>query len=158
VRSCHEYPDWSWDGVRFRFLEAEPGESASTNNRSCILQVLGYHIALLPGDIEALQEGRLLQRYGGALASDILLAPHHGSTTSSSEAFVGGVHPAEVVFTVSYRNRWGFPDRGVQARYRAHGGRLWRSDRDGAIVFTSRRGGLSVEPMRGPPRRIWRRW
>ncbi len=158
VRSCHDYADWRWDGVYFRFLPLITTTDMNTNNRSCILQVQGYHRALLPGDIEIQQEEYLVETQGDALAADILLAPHHGSKTSSSEAFVASVSPAQVVFTLSRNNRWGFPDATVEARYRNHALRLLRSDRDGAIVFTSRREALSVKTMRGSPRRLWRRW
>jgi competence protein ComEC len=157
VRSCHEYPDWYWDGVLFRFLVADSA-TGSTNNRSCILQVIGHHRLLLPGDIEALQESKLVAAYGDELAADVLLAPHHGSGTSSSQQFVDRVRPGQVVFTLARNNRWGFPVESVAARYQAIGARIYRSDRDGAIRFTSEAEGLRVGTLRNPPRRIWRRW
>ena len=157
VRSCHEYPDWYWDGVLFRFLEADSA-TGSTNNRSCILQVIGHHRLLLPGDIEVLQESKLVAAYGDELAADILLAPHHGSGTSSSQLFVDRVKPAQVAFTLARNNRWGFPDEAVTARYQALGARIFRSDQDGAIRFASAAEGLRVTTLRNPPRRIWRRW
>ncbi|MCP4469767.1 MAG: DNA internalization-related competence protein ComEC/Rec2 [Gammaproteobacteria bacterium] len=158
VRSCHGYPDWRWDGVLFRFLEtgAPPGDS--TNNRSCVLQVTGYQRALLPGDIEIEQETRLVDAYGDRLAADILVAPHHGSGTSSSRPFLRRVNPSHVVFTVARNNRWDFPDALVIVRYRELGSRLYRSDRDGAVTITSRSGAAAVKSERNPPRRIWRRW
>jgi len=158
VRSCHGYPDWRWDGVLFRFLETETPPGASTNNRSCILQVVGHQRALLPGDIEIEQETRLIDAFGDALAADILVAPHHGSGTSSSGLFLERVKPAHVVFTLARNNRWDFPDAQVVARYLALDARLYRSDRDGAVTITSRPGSVLVKSMRNPPRRIWRRW
>jgi len=158
VRNCHDYAQWHWDGVLFQFLPLPDKPMMSTNNRSCVLRVQGYHRALLPGDIEIQQEAHLVETQGDALAADILLAPHHGSKTSSSEAFVAGVSPAHVVFTLSRNNRWGFPDTGVEDRYRKHVPGLLRTDQDGAIVFSSRRDGLSVTTMRGSPGRVWRRW
>jgi len=157
VRSCHEYPDWYWDGVLFRFLETDSA-TGSTNNRSCILQVIGHHRLLLPGDIEALQESKLVAAYGDELAADVLLAPHHGSGTSSSQLFVDRVRPGQVAFTLARNNRWRFPDEAVTARYRVIGARIFRSDQDGAIRFTSKAEGLRVDTLRNPPRRIWRRW
>jgi competence protein ComEC len=157
VRSCHGYPDWHWDGVTFRFLLAT-GADSSTNNRSCILQVIGHHRLLLPGDIEAAQESRLVAAYGDGLAADILLAPHHGSSTSSSRRFIDRVGPAQVVFTLARNNRWGFPVEAVVARYAASGARIFRSDQEGAIRFTSAVEGLRVSSLRNPPQRIWRRW
>jgi len=158
VASCHQYPEWRWDGVHFRFLRAETPPGSSTNNRSCILQVAGHQRALLPGDIEIEQETRLVEAYGGLLASDILLAPHHGSGTSSSEPFLQRVQPLHVVFTLSRKNHWDFPDSGVVARYNGIGSQLYRSDLDGAVTITSRQNGIRVSRMRNPPRRIWRRW
>jgi competence protein ComEC len=158
VRSCHGYPEWNWDGVSFRFLRVAGAATSSTNNRSCVLQVTGYHRALLPGDIEAIQEERLVNRYGDALAADILLAPHHGSATSSSAAFIAAVKPAEVMFTLARNNRWGFPTAAVLERYRNHGAQLWRSDLHGAVGFISSRMGLQIQSLRDSPRRLWRRW
>jgi competence protein ComEC len=157
VRSCHGYPDWHWDGVTFRFLVATSVDR-STNNRSCILQVIGHHRLLLPGDIEAAQENRLVAAYENELAADILLAPHHGSNTSSSRLFIDRVGPGRVVFTLGRNNRWGFPVEAVTARYAAIGARIFRSDLDGAIRFTSTVEGLRVSSLRNPPQRIWRRW
>ena len=157
VRSCHGYPDWTWDGVTFRFL-VTAGTDGSTNNRSCILQVIGHHRLLLPGDIEAAQESRLVAAYGKELAADILLAPHHGSSTSSSRPFIDRVGPGQVVFTLARNNRWGFPVGAVTARYQAIGAHIFRSDQDGAIRFTSAVGELHVDTLRNPPQRIWRRW
>ena len=157
VRSCHGYPQWYWDGVLFRFL-ATDSANGSTNNRSCILQVTGHHRLLLPGDIEAVQESKLVAAYGDELAAEILLAPHHGSSTSSSQLFINRVKPDQVVFTLARNNRWGFPVEAVTARYRAIGARIFRSDLDGAIRFNSDAEGLRVSTLRNPPQRIWRRW
>jgi len=159
VRSCHDYPDWRWDGVSFSFLNAtDDSVKQTTNDRSCILLVSGHHRVLLPGDIEALQESRLVESFGEELRADVLLAPHHGSGTSSSQPFIDRVRPSEVVFTLSRKNRWGFPDEAVISRYRAIDARLHRSDEDGAIRFYSKAGALRVTSLRRPPRRSWRRW
>ena len=159
VRSCHDYPEWTWDGVRLRFFSLAPtGLSRDTNNRSCVLLVEGRHRALLPGDIEAARETQLLRDHGRGLAADILLAPHHGSETSSQLSFLRAVEPAVVIFTVSRNNRWRFPHAGVSARYASLGSRQYRSDRHGAVTLTSTASGLAVTTMRQPPRRIWRRW
>jgi competence protein ComEC len=157
VRSCHGYPGWRWDGVVFRFLDIDQ-RARSTNNRSCVLQVSGHHRLLIPGDIEAVQEHRLIESYGEALAADILLVPHHGSNTSSSQAFLELVQPAIAVFTLARNNRWGFPTAAVLERYRARNVALYRNDRDGAVRILSQAQGLRVTTMRESPRRLWRRW
>lgn len=159
VRSCHQYPDWRWDGVDFSFLTAgTQSHNSSSNNRSCVLAVNGTHRALIPGDIEASREMKLLLKYGAALAADILLAPHHGSRTSSSMAFVNRVNPRHVVFTQARKNRWGFPVDEVVSRYNSVNASQYRSDKDGAISMQSSAEGLIIKAMRNPVRRIWQRW
>ena len=159
VGSCHAYPDWSWDGVRFRFLgRADPGARASTNDRSCILMIDGHHRVLLPGDIEAGQELRLVEAYADALRADIMLSPHHGSNTSSDLRFLQRVQPSYVVHTVGRGNRWKFPHAAVVQRYQAIGSRQFRSDRHGSVSFVSAAESLAWSSPRVPPRRLWRRW
>ncbi len=159
LRSCHDYPDWRWDGVEFRFLTAgSQNTSTSSNNRSCVLAVNGNHRALIPGDIESSQEMKLLSKYGAALDADILLAPHHGSKTSSIMPFISRVNPEHVIFTQARKNRWGFPADEVVARYDAVNARQYRSDKDGAIIMQSSDEGLFIRAMRKPVRRIWQRW
>ena len=159
VRSCHDYPAWRWDGVSFNFVTTSTASTSSaTNNRSCVLFVRGKHKTLIPGDIESSQELKLVQQHGAALAADILLAPHHGSHTSSSWRFLNQVHPGHVVFTVARNNRWGFPRPGVTSRYDTLQARQYRSDRDGAVSITSSIDGLLIKTTARPPRRIWRRW
>ncbi len=155
VRNCHNYPAWYWDGVRFEFLTVNPRPiKQSSNNDSCVLKISGYHTALLTGDIESRQEKRLLNRLPDKLPSDILLVPHHGSLTSSSEAFVREVKPEIAVFTLSRFNRWGFPKKTVVTRYRQIPSQILRSDRHGAITLSSRSGGLKLKVHR-QHKRIW---
>ncbi len=159
LRSCHGYPDWRWDGVEFSFLTAgSQSANSSSNNRSCVLAINGKHRALLPGDIESSRELKLLSKYGAALDADILLAPHHGSKTSSSMPFISRVNPGYVIFTQARNNRWGFPVDEVVARYDAVNARQYRSDKDGAISMQSGDQGLIIKTMRNPVRRIWQRW
>ena len=66
------------------------------------------------------------------LRSDVLIVPHHGSHTSSTEAFLDAVKPAVAVIQVGYRSRYGHPAPDVVARYRAHGIPMVRSDHCGA--------------------------
>jgi competence protein ComEC len=84
----------------------------------------GQGSALLVGDIERAQEVALLERLGQAdaahsLRSTVLLAPHHGSKTSSSAEFLAAVQPAVVLVQSGYRNRYGHPAPEVMVRYRA---------------------------------------
>jgi competence protein ComEC len=92
------------------------------NALSCVLRIAaGGQSALLVGDIERPQEAALLAREGGGLRSTVLLAPHHGSKTSSSADFLQAVQPEWVLIQAGYRNRYGHPAAEVVARYKALG-------------------------------------
>ena len=128
---------WVWDGVTFEVLHPAAEDYAGParpNHLSCVLRIeAGGRRMLLTSDIEAAAETALLQRYPDDLKADIMLVPHHGSKTSSTPDFLKAVAAPEVIVPVGYRNRFGHPKPEVLARYEALGGRLWRTDRDGAI-------------------------
>ena len=67
------------------------------------------------------------------MKADVLLVPHHGSRTSSSEAFIAAVAPRWAIVPAGYRNRFGHPAREVLARYEGAGVRVLRTDLDGAV-------------------------
>jgi competence protein ComEC len=119
---CASGQRWEWDGVRFEMLHPGVDDDAPgqrSNTVSCVLRVQGLGpAALLTGDIEREQEIRLLREQPDALPSDVLLAPHHGSKTSSSAAFLDAVAPRVAVFQAGYLNRYGHPAASVLARYR----------------------------------------
>jgi len=121
----------------------------SENDGSIILRVeWAGRAVLLAGDVEARAEAKLVGE-GAPLAADVVKAPHHGSPTSSTPAFVGATRPSLVVFSVGADNRFGFPADAVQARWRAAGARLLRTDRDGAVTVTiDRKGGITVDKAR----------
>nr|VFK02251.1 MAG: competence protein ComEC [Candidatus Kentron sp. H]VFK02502.1 MAG: competence protein ComEC [Candidatus Kentron sp. H]VFK05539.1 MAG: competence protein ComEC [Candidatus Kentron sp. H] len=134
--TCRDGVEWRWDGVDFRFLHPPSGKAASGNNGSCVLAITNTEgTILLTGDIEQTAERRLVQNHGDRLRADILVAPHHGSDSSSSETFLTAARPRYALFSVGYRNRFGLPSGAVVARYRQAGARLLFSDRDGAIGF-----------------------
>ena len=93
---------------------------------------------MLTGDIEAAQEAALVARHGLALRSQVLLVPHHGSRTSSTEVLVLAVAPGTALAQAGYRSRFGHPAPEVEARYRALGVELLRSDRCGAWSWDAR--------------------
>lgn len=134
--SCVAGQRWQWDGVWFEVLHplAADRDERKTNARSCTLRIsAGGRVALLAGDIEKAQERALLERSGEGLRAQVLLAPHHGSGTSSTVAFIDAVAPDWVLFQVGYRNRYRHPKAEVVERYRQRGIRMQRSDEAGAI-------------------------
>ena len=133
---CEQGQGWEWDGVRFAVLHPLPGEALGGNAASCVLRVgeAGRGL-LLTGDITLRAEAALIARAASELPAAVLVAPHHGSLTSSSEDFIAAVGAQHVVFTAGYRNRFDHPAPAVVERYRASGARLHRSDADGALRF-----------------------
>ncbi len=158
-RICGAGERWQWDGVDFEFLYPQPADyndlSAKGNDTSCVLRIVSaYGSILLPGDIEKRSESRLLQSSGN-LRTDILIAPHHGSRTSSTPGFVHAVAPGLTVFSVGYRNRFGHPHPVVSARYRQAGSRLLRTDFSGALIIELNRAGIEVQSWREVDRKYW---
>ncbi|ARN75842.1 DNA internalization-related competence protein ComEC/Rec2 [Oceanicoccus sagamiensis] len=149
---------WFWDGVHFEFLQL-PGFQRATksNNRSCVLKVTaGKQRFLLPGDIEAATESRLLNTYPTLLTADVLLAPHHGSASSSSWAFIKRVDPDRVVFSSGYRNQFGHPHPAIVDRYRVLNSAFYLSSQSGALTFTVSHGQmLGPSQYRQQHRRYW---
>ena len=160
TQRCMDGQAWEWDGVRFEVLhptaESYAEEKIRDNNRSCVLKIsTGKNSVLLAADIEKDSEWRLLKQHEEELPATILVVPHHGSKTSSVNAFIAAVHPRYAVFTVGYRNRFGHPKEEIVERYRAMGSELLRSDKDGAIVVEMDTQNVSVERYRKSHARYW---
>jgi competence protein ComEC len=155
---CAAGARWEWDGVRFEFLHPPAGwDSARRNNQSCVLRVeAGGASMLLTGDIERAAEGFLVAE-GSSLKSDVLLVPHHGSRTSSSEPFIAAVAPRWAVVPAGYRNRFGHPARDVLARYEGAGVRVLRTDLEGAASVVLKADFVGVGAERRLRPRYWRR-
>ena len=115
----------------------------------------GFGTVLLPADIEAKAEQALIARWGKMLRSDILVAPHHGSKTSSTEEFIDAVAPRYVLFPVGYRNHYHHPNALVAQRYAQHGILMQDSPASGAIEVRLRASGFELEPYRARHRRYW---
>jgi competence protein ComEC len=108
---------------------------ADENNFSCVLLVRWRdHSILLAGDIEKSAELIFLQHYNLPPVT-VLLAPHHGSKTSSSKPFVDQLQPQHVVFSAGYRHHFGHPHIDVVNRYKASGSKLWNTASSGSVSF-----------------------
>lgn len=163
-RRCVAGQHWDWDGVRFEIVHPWPqdygpqGEPLlSDNAMSCVLRIThaaGRESAWLTGDIDAEREVRLALSRPDDRAS-LWMAPHHGSRTSSTPAWLNVLQPRRIIIQAGYRNHFGHPSPTVIARYRqrgipwvasfACGAAFWRSDAPDA-----------VRCWRGEDRRYWR--
>jgi competence protein ComEC len=107
-----------------------------TNAFSCTLKIsTKTHSLLLAGDIEAIQEDELVNSIPEKLKADVLLAPHHGSATSSTSPFLRAVRPEFALFQVGYLNRYHHPKPEVMQRYLDFGIKPLRTDTSGAITL-----------------------
>lgn len=142
---CSVWQTWSWDGVTFKVLWplndsqggilAKSGLWSRSNNHSCVLQIsTASQSMLLTGDIEKPVE-RLLLNSNQTLQADFLVAPHHGSNSSSSRTFIRAVNPAQVVFSAAYRSRFGHPHKKVVQRYLEEGVDHYTTARCGQLIY-----------------------
>jgi competence protein ComEC len=135
IAPCNDQLHWAWDGFSFQVLHPSPYLPYIGNDSSCVLRVRGGGVTiLLPGDISAAVESRLLRDYPGELT--VLMAPHHGSRTGSSKAYLRGTKPAMAVAAAGLGNRFGFPHGEIRRRYREAGVPLWSTDACGALRLT----------------------
>ncbi len=133
VQTCLRGEKWLWDGVTFEFLYPRPEDLEQVNDSSCVLKIsLGSQQVLLTGDIEKASE-KILTENSEGLASTIIVVPHHGSKTSSTEDFLEAVNPKMALFPVGYLNRFHFPKEVVVERYEKRGVVLYDTANNGAI-------------------------
>ena len=155
---CRAGLSWVWNGVSFQVLHpAVPADGPVAprhrNRHSCLLRIADAHggSILLTGDIPVRTDRELVGRFVGlqdpqddsaahltgvALASQVLMAPHHGAKTSLSDELLRAVAPSLVGIQAGYRNRFGHPHPDVLERMRLAGitaDRTLRTDLQGAI-------------------------
>jgi len=113
-----------------------PGRGA--NDNSLVLAIdYGSRRFLFTGDAEAEEESELLAEHAGELRADYLKVGHHGSRTSTSEAFLQRVAPALATLSCGVRNRFGHPHLATVQRLAAHEVRALRLDRAGSVEVTT---------------------
>jgi competence protein ComEC len=143
-RRCLAGQHWEWDGVRFELLHPTPdlirpdGSGVLPSNAmSCVLRVSNAsQSAWLSGDLDAERETRLALANPDLRAS-VLLAPHHGSLTSSSPVLLNTLRPSWVLIQSGYRNRFQHPAPAVLDRYRERGLRWVNTPECGAATWRS---------------------
>jgi competence protein ComEC len=152
---CKAGQTWEWDKVRFSIISPQPDHFASENDNSCVLQIQSQQTSvLLTGDIEAGAESWLTETYKDKLKADVLVAPHHGSQTSSTPAFLSAVNPSVIIIPAGYRNQFGHPHQEVIQRYQDLHINWLNSSEEGAIqIDTGDK--LKVESWRLTEGRYW---
>lgn len=142
------------DGVEVLFLSPpDRWNPKRVGNNDSMVMRLGYgqrHI-LLPGDVEASMERRLV-RAGLPIASDVLKIPHHGSKTSTTAGFLNQIGPRFGILSVGPYRRYDQPDGGVLDRLQRAGVRIYRTDQDGSITVSTDGTRIELETFRASVR------
>lgn len=152
---CVAGQSWVWDGLAFEMLWPED-KLLQGNDSSCVLKISGQSgSVLLTGDIERMAESLLVGKFGDALQADVLIAPHHGSKTSSSLSFLRAVKPKWVLIPAGYRNSFGHPHEKVLARYRSNRIASANTSEQGALTITFTKERQRLQKYRESEGKYW---
>ncbi|MEP5568076.1 MAG: DNA internalization-related competence protein ComEC/Rec2 [Halioglobus sp.] len=134
-RSCSPGLSWQWrDKARFHILSLAAEQEGNAASCVLLIEAAGYRF-LLAGDIGVKEELELIRYWGESLDSDVLLVAHHGSKTSSSQAWLNAVSPSVAIVTAGYASRFGHPHDEVMKRLQRSGAVVHETARDGAITM-----------------------
>jgi competence protein ComEC len=156
---CRAGDTWHWDGVDFQVLHPDLDGQWQGNNASCVLLVQnGDRRLLLTGDLEGEGERLLLEKYPHIFPLSLVQVGHHGSRTSSISPFVQAASPALAVISSGYRNRYGFPAKGVVQQWHQVGARVVDTQSSGAIRVLWHRDQQTwdIQQYRETMQRFWR--
>ena len=132
---CLASKRWQWDGIDFAIIHPSDLGRWRGNNASCVLEIrIASHTVVLTGDIETPVE-TLLARSGALSPADIVLIPHHGSRTSSSERFISSIRPRVAIVSTGFDNRWGFPKEDIVKAWTDAGAEVLNTATSGAISY-----------------------
>jgi competence protein ComEC len=122
-------------GLDVAVLHPSRDDARLSINDRCLVVRLSDHGAklLIPGDLEAAGERRLLSAVADASASALVVG-HHGAANSTGEPFLRAVGPSVAIVSVGRGNRFGHPSAAVLERLRRAGARTYRTDRDGTVL------------------------
>lgn len=152
---CERGQNWKWDNVNFEILS--PAKiSEKDNDNSCVLKIeTGQNAILLTGDIEAVAENWLVENMPQKLQAKVLVAPHHGSKTSSTFAFLNFIKPETVLISAGYQNQFHHPSKEVVARYVEIHAPALNTANDGALTVHLKPDDLKIESLRAVAGKYW---
>lgn len=156
TKQCYAGYSWEWDQVRFQFISPPKQRFQNENDNSCVLRIdTAQSSVLLTGDIEQTAEDYLVQKAANSLPAKLLIAPHHGSKTSSSAAFLAKVLPDLILIPADSPNRFGFPHTEVVERYRAIHAKHYITGETGAITIKFTANKIHFESYRDSHGHYW---
>lgn len=131
------------DGLQATFTAPCSSGYDGLNNYSAVVKIrYGSTSFLLTGDAEDLSEKEMLAS-GADLQADVLKVGHHGSSSSTTPAFLKSVSPEYAVILVGAANDYGHPHQETLDNLADAGVMVHRTDQEGTIIFVS--DGLSVK-------------
>ena len=161
---CQPNNSFSWQGLTFDILWPLAGQLSNAsansvkqkNDDSCVILISDQQgtTLLLTGDISSKVEQKLIEIYP-QLSADILQVPHHGSKTSSSQAFLNQLSPDIALVSAGYLNRWNMPVPIVSQRYRDSDIPLLNSAELGQIIVTVDEKGIRTQSYVNDLRPFW---
>lgn len=159
AQQCEAGQSWRIRHTEFTFLSPDASTPLGSNNHSCVLKIRhqGSDI-LISGDIEKQVERYLVSKFpqsSGMLTADILLVPHQGSKTSSTELFLQAVTPKLALVAAGYRNHYGHPHPKVVQRYHDNDVELLSTIDSGTIEVTVDKTGWRASSFRASEQRFW---
>ena len=124
-------------------------DDANEHNMVYMIQYSGCKI-MVTGDLLEEDEIKMVNHYRGskALKCDVLKVAHHGSKSSSSEAFLDAADPDIAVIQVGRDNFYGHPHAQTLERLEERGIKVYRTDEEGAVGIEIRSKGIAVDTMR----------
>ncbi len=156
VSACEAGQRWRWDGVDFSLLYPAKNAQILGNNASCVLKISNRAgSVLLTGDVEREAERLLVQRSGKDLPVDVVVAPHHGSASSSGLPFIKATDADLVLYSAGFLNRWGFPNEQVAKRWSDAGVNAMNTAHAGAISIHFGAQGISQPSPYREKARAW---
>ncbi|MEX2474838.1 DNA internalization-related competence protein ComEC/Rec2 [Marinobacter sp.] len=151
AEACHEISAGTVGGVVIRYWQTPAAKNA--NDTSCVVTVTradGAVQVILPGDITEAVEKRMVEGrvFDSNPVDRVVVAPHHGSKTSSSYPWVRSLAPEWVIYSAGYRHRFGHPHPDVISRYRTVDTRQLNTAYSGAIRLELGENGVTVRQQR----------
>jgi len=121
-------------------------DAPSTNDDSVVLRLrFGERTLLMTGDIERKSEAALVAARDEQLPSDVVKVAHHGSKTSSTEAFIAVTHAKLAIISVGLTSPFGHPRPEIVERWRASGAQVLTTGQRGTITISTDGEDLRVE-------------
>lgn len=142
ARIVHAGDATALDGVTLTVLyplSDMTGQQPENPHSATIVTRVNYGATsfLLTGDLEAEDEGAVLEHEANLLPSTVLKVTHHGSHNASTDAFLSAVSPQYGLISVGRGNKFGHPHVETLERLAAHHIQILRTDRDGTITCHS---------------------